>query len=193
MPAITESTKEIIFFCYLTTTLHTIFFLPTLIVIFAVPFLTAVIFPFELILAIFLLDVLYFIFCVQVIGSITGFSWYVFLRLIVSFFGTFLIFAGLTAFFWMVILIVFVSPLANLIVSVAFPVCLPALILHVPFLFPVIVTSFLLLLVQDFTESPLASPVTINLFVDCFFCIVNDDAFILIVGFSFVPIVLVSS
>ena len=64
-------------------------------------------------------------------------------------FGTFLIAVGVTAFFCTVTVIVFLSPLASVIVILALPVLLATLILHVPVLFPVMVISFLLLLVQD--------------------------------------------
>ena len=64
-------------------------------------------------------------------------------------FGTFLIAVGVTAFFCTVTVIVFLSPLASVIVILALPVLLAALMLHVPVLCPVMVISFLLLLVQD--------------------------------------------
>lgn len=130
-------------------TLQTTFFLPALIVIFIFPDLIAVIFPVEDTLAIFLLEDLYLTLPVYVIGSIVWVSWYVCFLFSVMFFGTFLIAVAATAFFCTVTVIVFLSRLASVIVILALPVLLAALILHVPVLLPVIVISFLLLLVQD--------------------------------------------
>ena len=80
-----------------------------------------------------------------------------------------------------------------LIVIFAFPVLFPALIVHVPFAFPETDTIFLLLLTQDFTESPLANPDTTNFFVDCFRFNFKEDVFVEIVGFKVDPTTLVSS
>ena len=79
-----------------------------------------------------------------------------------------------------------------MIVILVFPVLFPALIVHVPFVFPDTLTIFLLLLAQDFTESPFASPDTTNFFVDCLRLSFKEDALVVIVAFNFSPVFLVS-
>lgn len=109
------------------------------------------IFPLESTFTIFLFDVVYFALAVQLLGLITGFNLYVFFFFNVSFFGTFPIDLQSTVFLLTVTVTVFFRPEASVIVIFVVPVLVPALIVQVPLLFPVIVTIFLLLDVHDFT------------------------------------------
>ena len=63
-----------------------------------------------------------------------------------------------------------------------------------PFIVPLLVTVtiFLLLVVQDFTESPFARPLTFTFVVDCFTFSFILVAFTLMVGVSLLPTVRVS-
>lgn len=92
-----------------------------------------------------------------------------------------------TAFFCTVTLTTCFLPLASVIVTFAFPAFSPFI---VPLL--VTVTIFLLLVVQDFTESPFARPLTFTFVVDCFTFSFILVAFTLMVGVSLLPTVRVS-
>ena len=92
-----------------------------------------------------------------------------------------------TAFFCTVTLTTCFLPLASVMVTFAFPAFSPFI---VPLL--VTVTIFLLLVVQDFTESPFARPLTFTFVVDCFTFSFILVAFTLMVGVSLLPTVRVS-
>ena len=124
------------------------------------------------------------IFSVLVNGRITGFKVAFFFTFKTSFFGMPVIFCVRTVVFWTRTGIFLVRPLFSVIVSVVFPLFVPAFNLQVPFGFPVTVTIFVFPDFQDFTKSPGAKPVTFRALLRCLVFKTRLDIFTFIVGFD---------
>ena len=123
------------------------------------------------------------IFSVLVNGGITGFIVAFFFAFKTSFFGIPVIFRVRTVVFWTCTGILFVRPLFSVIVSLVFPLFVPAFNLQVPFGFPVTVTIFVFPDFQDFTKSPGAKPVTFRALLLCLVFKTRLDTFTFMVGF----------
>ena len=176
---------------HFTITVQTTFFVPALTVIFAVPFFTPLITPLELTVATDLFDVLYVTLLWLVIGATTGFNVKVFPFFTSTFEDGSFREEAATAPFCTLTLIDFFKSLFKVMVIVALPVLLCAVIVQVPFVFPDTFTTFVLLDFHDFTESPFAN-VTRKAVVFCLTCMVKEDCVTEMVFLSFSPLNLIS-